>query len=71
MRVTHCPGVMGAGAFEYRPLLVAASAFGSICFTYEEDDFALDANTARLVGSIVYGVFRLLARPPTLASSAD
>lgn len=47
---------LGAGVASAGLLLVAAATFGSISFTYEEGDFALDPNTARLVGSIGYGV---------------
>ena len=48
---------LGAGVASAALLLVAAATFGSISFTYEEGDFELDPNTARLVGSIGYGVF--------------
>jgi hypothetical protein len=48
---------LAAGAASAALLAVAAATFGSISFTYEEGDFALDPNTARLVGSIGYGVF--------------
>jgi len=49
--------VLAAGVASAALLAVAAATFGSISFTYEEGDFALDPNTARLVGSIGYGVF--------------
>jgi hypothetical protein len=48
---------LGAGIASAGLLLVAAATFGSISFTYEEGDFELDPNTARLVGSIGYGAF--------------
>jgi hypothetical protein len=48
---------LGAGVASAGLLLVAAATFGSISFTYEEGDFVLDPNTARLVGSVGYGVF--------------
>jgi hypothetical protein len=48
---------IAAGAASASLLAVAAATFGSTSFTYEEGDFALDPNTARLVGSIGYGVF--------------
>lgn len=48
---------LGAGVASAGLLLVAAATFGSISFTYEEGDFELDPNTARLVGSVGYGVF--------------
>lgn len=48
---------LGAGVASAGLLVVAAATFGSISFTYEEGDFELDPNTARLVGSIGYGVF--------------
>ena len=48
---------MVAGAASAALLAVAAATFGSISFTYGEADFVLDPNTARLVGSIGYGIF--------------
>jgi hypothetical protein len=48
---------LAAGVASAALLAVAAATFGSISFTYGEGDFELDPNTARLVGSIGYGVF--------------
>jgi hypothetical protein len=49
--------VLAAGVGSAALLAVAAATFGSVSFTYGEGDFELDPNTARLVGSIGYGVF--------------
>lgn len=49
--------VLAAGVASAALLAVAAVTFGSISFTYGEGDFELDPDTARLVGSIGYGVF--------------
>ena len=49
--------VLAAGVASAALLAVAAATFGSISFTYGEGDFEVDPNTARLVGSIGYGVF--------------
>jgi hypothetical protein len=63
---------LGAGIASAGLLAVAAATFGSISFTYEEGDFQLDPNTARLVGAIGYGVFvgsMLMAGLVVLATS--